>query len=105
MSSARKLTLFQLNDSHGYLEPHHELFWSGDHAECRMVGGYARVASLMEETSQVTPALAFDCGDTFHGTYLPVKSQGRAMLPIANALAFDAHDGSLGVRLRTSRVS
>lgn len=90
MSSARKLTLFQLNDSHSYLEPHHEFFWSGDHAECRMVGGYARVASLMEETRQLTPTLAFDCGDTFHGTYLPVKSRGRAMLPIANALAFDA---------------
>ena len=90
MFSARKLTLFQLNDSHGYLEPHQELFWSGDHNECRMAGGYARVASLMEETSRVTPALAFDCGDTFHGTYLPVKSRGRAMLPITNALAFNA---------------
>jgi len=55
-----------------------------------MAGGYARIAALMSEARQHGSVLAFDCGDTFHGTYLPVKSKGRAMLPVMNALAFDA---------------
>ena len=84
------LTIFQLNDSHGYLEPHQEIFWAADHAQYRMAGGYSRIAALMNEARQHSSVLAFDCGDTFHGTYLPVKSKGRAMLPIMNALAFDA---------------
>jgi len=88
--STHRLTIFQLNDSHGYLEPHQELFWAADHAQYCMAGGYARIAALMSEARQHGSVLAFDCGDTFHGTYLPVKSKGRAMLPVMNALAFDA---------------
>jgi sulfur-oxidizing protein SoxB len=63
-----------MNDSHGYLEPHSELFWSGDHAEYKKTGGYARIASLMREDCREEQVLAFDCGDTFHGTYLPIKT-------------------------------
>jgi sulfur-oxidizing protein SoxB len=88
--SPHRLTLFQLNDSHGYLEPHQELFWAADHARYCMAGGYARIAALMSDARQHRSVLAFDCGDTFHGTYLPVKSKGLAMLPVMNALAFDA---------------
>jgi 2',3'-cyclic-nucleotide 2'-phosphodiesterase (5'-nucleotidase family) len=34
--------------------------------------------------------LAFDCGDTIHGTYPAVQSKGEALVPILNALRFDA---------------
>ncbi len=86
---SRSLTLFQMNDSHGYLEMHPDLFWSGNHAEYRTAGGYARIASLIE-AERDDRTLALDCGDTIHGTYLPVQTKGRAMLPILNALGFSA---------------
>lgn len=79
-----------MNDSHGYLEPHYEHFWSSDHAEYRMTGGYSRIAKLMNEECREEQVLAFDCGDTLHGTYTPVKTRGRAMLPILNAMGFNA---------------
>lgn len=31
-----------------------------------------------------------DCGDTLHGTYPAVKTQGQAMIPVLNALGLDA---------------
>ncbi len=89
MSEGKSLTIFQMNDSHGYMELHPELFWSGDHAEYRMAGGYARIASLLGEADS-EKSLAFDCGDTFHGTYLPVQTKGEAMVPVLNTLGFDA---------------
>ena len=86
------LTLLQMNDSHGYLEQHPELFWAGDRAEYRMAGGYARIAALIEEVRDARRerVLAFDCGDTLHGTYPAVRSEGEALVPILNALGFDA---------------
>ncbi|HOI12529.1 MAG TPA: bifunctional metallophosphatase/5'-nucleotidase [Methanoculleus sp.] len=86
------LTLLQLNDSHGYLEPHQELFYAGGPPEYRTAGGYARIATLLEEARDERPGkvLAFDCGDTIHGTYPAVQSDGEALVPILNALRFDA---------------
>jgi S-sulfosulfanyl-L-cysteine sulfohydrolase len=90
LSEIKRLTVFQMNDSHGYLEPHYEHFWSGHHVEYRKAGDYARIATLLNEKCREEQFLTFDCGDTFHGTYLPVKTRGRAMLPILNAMGFDA---------------
>lgn len=89
MPSSNKLTILQLNDSHGYLEPHPELFWSGSGAAYRTAGGFSRIASLMEGARE-DEVLAFDCGDTIHGTYLPVKTRGKVMVPVLNALKFKA---------------
>jgi sulfur-oxidizing protein SoxB len=89
---ADKVTILQMNDSHGYLELHPELFWSGDHPEYLMAGGYARIARLLEDVREARPGtvLAFDCGDTIHGTYPAVASKGEALIPILNAMRFDA---------------
>jgi len=83
--------IIQMNDSHGYLDLHQELFWAGDHAEYRKAGGYARIATLLNEARRERPGavLAFDNGDTIHGTYAAVRSQGEAFLPILKSLAFD----------------
>jgi len=90
MFEGKRLTVFQLNDSHSYLKPHPELFWSGDRAEYRIAGGYSRIASLMEVVHREDEVLAFDCGDTLYGTYPSVESKGKVMLPILNFLGFDA---------------
>ncbi len=89
---AQQLTLLQINDSHGYLDLHQEHFWVGNHAEHRKTGGYGRIAALIKLIRQQNPdrVLAFDCGDTIHGTYPAVKTQGQALVPILNAIEFDA---------------
>lgn len=92
MASQKGLTIMQLNDSHAYLELHPELFWNGNHADYRKAGGYARIATLLEQARKENPGrvVTFDGGDTIHGTHAAVKTQGQALIPILNALRFDA---------------
>lgn len=92
MSPSKQLTILQMNDSHGYLDLHEEMFWAGDHAEYRKAGGYGRIAALLNHVREERPGqvLAFDCGDTIHGTYAAVQTQGQAMVPILNAMGFQA---------------
>lgn len=88
----RTLTIVQMNDSHAYFEPHPELFWSGDRAVYRTAGGYARIAGALSAIRAERPgaALAFDGGDTLHGTYAAVHTRGEALVPVLEALRFDA---------------
>jgi len=37
--SKKKTTILQINDTHGYLDIHQEMFWQGDHAVYRLVEG------------------------------------------------------------------
>jgi sulfur-oxidizing protein SoxB len=92
MSPSKQLTILQMNDSHGYLDLHEELFWTGDHAEYRKAGGYSRIAALLNRIRAERPGqvLAFDCGDTIHGTYTAVQTEGQALVPILNAIGFQA---------------
>ncbi|MBD3390043.1 bifunctional metallophosphatase/5'-nucleotidase, partial [Candidatus Micrarchaeota archaeon] len=68
--AAKELTIIQMNDTHGYLNLHNELFWEGDHPVCRKAGGYARIKSLIDNAREESGGnlLALDCGDTIHGT-------------------------------------
>jgi sulfur-oxidizing protein SoxB len=92
MMRTHELTIIQINDTHGYLEPHRELIWTGKEASYPMLGGYARIASLLEAVRRENPdgVLALDNGDTFHGTYPAVISRGEALVPLVNALQLDA---------------
>lgn len=85
------LTFLQINDTHGYLEPHPELVWQGGEATYPTLGGYARIAGLFERIRNERPGavVALDNGDTLHGTYLAVKSEGKAFVPLLNALGLD----------------
>jgi S-sulfosulfanyl-L-cysteine sulfohydrolase len=93
MTAAAKLTLLQVNDLHGYLEPHAELL-RGEGGARRLVrlGGLARIATLFEAVRRETEGavIALDNGDTFHGTFAAVHSRGEEMVPLVNALGFDA---------------
>ncbi len=92
MSSTKTVTFLQINDTHGYLEPHPELFWQGGHAEYREAGGYARIRSIFDEARRGGSAavFAFDNGDTFHGTFYAVESRGEAFIEPVNLLGLDA---------------
>lgn len=86
------LTILQMNDSHGYLEPHSEFYRSGSKEIYKEAGGYARIAGLFNKIRVENPnsVVALDNGDTVHGTFPAVNSKGKALVPILNQLNFDA---------------
>ncbi len=88
----KELTIMQMNDSHAYLDLHQELFWEGDHAVYRKAGGFARIATILKQVrgEQRRQTLVLDGGDTIHGTFAAVKTKGEALIPILNAIGFDA---------------
>ncbi len=87
-----KLTILQINDTHGYLEPHPELFWQSDKAEYRPSGGYARLLTIFKQVrlERNGAVIALDNGDTFHGTFHAVHSEGEALIEPVNLLGLDA---------------
>jgi len=86
------ITVIQLNDLHGYMEPHQELFWSDDGPVFREAGGIAKISALINEAREQNPdgVIALDNEDTIHGTYPVVKIKGEALKPILNKIGFDA---------------
>lgn len=85
------VTLLQVNDVHGYLEPHPEMVWLGREAAFPRLGGYARLATLLRRLREERDGavVALDNGDTFHGTYPVVQSKGQILVPVLNALGLD----------------
>ncbi len=92
MAASDRLTILQLNDVHAYLDLHPEVFWEASGAVYRPAGGYARIAALVKEIREQSGGRVLFCdgGDTLHGTYQAVKTQGRALVPILSALGLDA---------------
>jgi 2',3'-cyclic-nucleotide 2'-phosphodiesterase (5'-nucleotidase family) len=92
MSGSKHLTIVQMNDSHGYFDLHQEMFWQGDHALYRPAGGYARIATIVKQIQAASQGriLFCDCGDTMHGTYAALETQGQALVPVLNSLGLDA---------------
>ena len=73
------LTILQLNDLHGYQEPHPEVFRGACGFHYRTCGGLARIARVFRQVRDERPGavLALDIGDTFHGTCGAVQSRQR----------------------------
>lgn len=92
MSDSKNLTIVQMNDSHAYFDLHQEMFLQGDHAVYRPAGGYARIATIVKQIRAESQGriLFCDCGDTIHGTYPALNTQGQALIPILNSLGLDA---------------
>jgi 2',3'-cyclic-nucleotide 2'-phosphodiesterase (5'-nucleotidase family) len=86
------ITLLQINDLHGYLEPHPELFELAPGGPWRSGGGIARIASLFRAVRHETSGavVALDNGDTFHGSMPAVQTQGAALVRPMSALGLDA---------------
>ncbi|MBZ4190756.1 MULTISPECIES: bifunctional metallophosphatase/5'-nucleotidase [Bacteroidota] len=89
-----ELSIGFINDVHGYLEPHPELFYGKDGEYIKAAGGYAKIASIFEQIKNESEnTLFFDGGDTFHGTLPVVSSKGEILLPILNKLGLSAMVG------------
>lgn len=89
-----ELSIGFINDVHGYLEPHPELFYGKDGEFIKTAGGYAKIASVFEKIRKENEhTLFFDGGDTFHGTLPVVASRGEVLIPILNKLSFSAMVG------------
>jgi 2',3'-cyclic-nucleotide 2'-phosphodiesterase (5'-nucleotidase family) len=56
------------------------------------LGGLSRIATLFKEERKNAngPVLTLDNGDTFHGTFLSNFDKGLSLVPMLNALKFDA---------------
>jgi S-sulfosulfanyl-L-cysteine sulfohydrolase len=92
VKSVQKITLIQVNDVHGYINLHPELFFEKGRACYRQAGGYARLAALVKQIRAANPGrnIFLDNGDTLHGTFPAVNTQGKALVPILNHLGLDA---------------
>lgn len=92
MGNRTLLNIIQMNDSHAYFEVHQEIFLEDGKAVYRPAGGYARIAAITKKLRAENPGhvLFCDCGDTLHGTYPALKTNGEAMIPVLNALGLDA---------------
>lgn len=92
MKNKKEITIIQMNDTHGYLEEHWEHFWDGGFAKYIRAGGYPRIASYLSDVRREKKGkvLLLDGGDTSHGTYPVVKSEGKILPPLLNDLKIDA---------------
>ena len=92
ISNRKSLTIVQMNDTHAYFDLHQEMFWQGNHTVYRPAGGYARIATIVKQIRSKSQGriLFCDCGDTIHGTYPALDTQGQALIPILNSLGLDA---------------
>lgn len=86
------LTLLQTTDVHCQIHPHDELFWENDRAVFRKTAGYAQLATLFDKIRKQNPnTFAVDTGDMFQGSQLSVKTMGKAISPILDALGYDLY--------------
>lgn len=89
-----ELTLVQLNDLHGYMEPHPEWLWSPSGFHYQTMGGLARIKTVLAQLRDTFPnVLLTDNGDTFHGTRAVVESEGKCLIPLMNRLGISAMTG------------
>lgn len=86
------VSILQTTDVHCQVHPHDELFWENEQAVFRKTGGYAQLASYLKKERKKNPAtFLIDTGDMFQGSELSVKTTGKAMVPILNALGYDLY--------------
>lgn len=86
------LNILQTTDVHCQVHPHDELFWENNQAVFRNTGGYAHLASYLKNERKRNPnTFLIDTGDMFQGSELSVKTTGKAITPILNALNYDLY--------------
>ena len=86
------ISILQTTDVHCQVHPHDELFWENEQTVFRKTGGYAHLATYLQKERKKNPnTFLIDTGDMFQGSELSVKTTGKAMVPILNALGYDLY--------------
>ena len=86
------VSLLQTTDVHCQLHPHDELFWENGKSVFRKTGGYANLATYFDMARKKNPnTFIIDTGDMFQGSELSVKTTGKALQPILNALNYNLY--------------
>lgn len=86
------VTLLQTTDVHCQLHPHDELFWENGKSVFRKTGGYANLATYFSMARKKNAnTFIVDTGDMFQGSELSVKTTGKALQPILNALNYNLY--------------
>ncbi|MGK2863166.1 MAG: bifunctional metallophosphatase/5'-nucleotidase, partial [Chitinophagaceae bacterium] len=86
------ISILQTTDVHCQVHPHDELFWENNKPVFRKTGGYAHLASFLNEERKKNPStFLIDTGDMFQGSELSVKTTGKVMIPILNSLDYDLY--------------
>jgi 2',3'-cyclic-nucleotide 2'-phosphodiesterase (5'-nucleotidase family) len=87
-----KVNILQTTDVHCQVHPHDELFWENNQPVFRKTGGYAHLATYLKQEREKHPnTFLIDTGDMFQGSKLSVKTTGKAIVPILNALNYDLY--------------
>lgn len=87
-----QLTILQTTDVHCQVHAHDELFWENEQIVFRKTGGYAHFAGYLKKMRKDKKHLfLMDTGDMFQGSELSVKTTGKAISPILNALKYDLY--------------
>jgi len=86
------ITILQTADVHCQVHPHDELFWENDKMVFCKTGGYAHLTTYPQKERKKNPhTFLIDTGDMFQDSELSVKTTGKAMVPILNALGYDLY--------------
>lgn len=86
------ISILQTTDVHCQVHPHDELFWENEKTVFRKTGGYAHLATYLQNERKKNPnSFLIDTGDMFQGSELSVKTTGKAMVPVLNALGYDLY--------------
>lgn len=86
------LSLLQTTDVHCQIHPHDELFWENEQMVFRQTAGYAQLATMFDKMRKKNPnTFIVDTGDMFQGSELSVKTTGKAISPLLNALGYDLY--------------
>src|SRR3989338_6650288 len=93
----RKIQLLWTNDTHGYFMPvYHAEFeevdsYAATAATEGRIGGYAQIKTLVNNLKTKSKNVLFmDSGDTFDGSPVAQMTRGEAVIPVLNAMGYDA---------------
>lgn len=96
-SETQYIRLLWTNDTHGFFVPvwHAEFeeldSYEGTAATEGKIGGYANIKTLADELRKpYSNSLFLDSGDTFDGSPVAQKTSGLDVIPVLNAMGFDA---------------
>jgi S-sulfosulfanyl-L-cysteine sulfohydrolase len=84
------ISLLHTSDIHGQINVHDEFFWENGRAVFKKRGGFAHLKTMINELRKQNPnTLLLDGGDCFQGSGIASLTEGQALIPLMNNLAYD----------------